>query len=130
MNKRDFLKFVTAGIALQISPLGYGALTNTPFDLKQTTQDISTILLNYIFEGNDSMTRRAISVEVNEYLRGKAGLRNFDVVSNERNNTPDTIDSGLIVEVYLMPDKEENIVIHKYEFRVSTVGVVMITDVD
>ena len=122
MNRRNFmLGGIVAGTLCVFPAL---AQTNG-FDLKQTTSDIMQILYDYLFEGNDSMTRREISVKVNEYLRGKTGLRSYDVVSNEQNNTPDTVDSGLIVDVYLLPDNTDTSV--KYEFRVTTVGVVMIT---
>lgn len=61
----------------------------------------------FVFEPNTQMTRfrlKTVCVDFLEPIRKAQGLYSYEVVCDERNNTPQTIDARqLIVDVYLKP---------------------------
>lgn len=111
MNRRDFIKgsLGVVGVIALAPTIGFAQeidKTVQVSELRIIEDAIKIILMRYIFEGNDSMTRRAISVDINNYLSGLVSLENYDVICDSQNNSPDDVQNGTIrTIVYLFPKK-------------------------
>lgn len=70
---------------------------------------IKELLENFLFELNDPSTRSIIETKIETYLQGikaRKGIQDFDVVSDDSNNTADDIDANrLNVDVFIKPTK-------------------------
>lgn len=83
---------------------------------------ITVILQKYMFDGNDSLTRRDMSVEINNYLEGIKTLANYDVISDKSNNSPDIIFKKIVrVDVYLVFQGWNKPIVLNYEVGSSGV---------
>lgn len=69
--------------------------------------DIEGILINYLYEFNNAITRLEIKSIISDYLekvRNAGGLYDYSVIMDERNNTPDIIDQNFaIVDIGIEP---------------------------
>jgi phage tail sheath protein FI len=70
---------------------------------------ISTASKYFIFEKNNSFTRRQIIGMIEPFLRrvqGREGITAFEVVCDERNNTPQVIDGNeLVCDIFIQPTR-------------------------
>lgn len=70
---------------------------------------IKELLENFLFEFNDQATRTVIETKLETYLqtiKARRGITDFDVVSDDSNNSPDDIDSNrLNVDVFIKPNR-------------------------
>lgn len=78
-----------------------------------------------VFEPNTQVTRNRFLSQVNpylEYVQQRQGLYAFQVVMDETNNTPDTIDRNqLIGSIYLQPTKTAEFIL--LDFNILPTGV-------
>jgi hypothetical protein len=86
---------------------------------------ISQIADTLVFEQNTTATRNSFLTQVNPYLSSiqqREGLTSFNVVMDETNNTPTTIDNNqLIGAIYLQPTKTVEFIY--LTFNVTPTGV-------
>jgi len=88
----------------------------------EINKQITAILQKYMFDGNDALTRRDMSVEINNYLEGINTLANYDVVSDTSNNSPDIIFKKIVrVDVYLIFQGWNKPIVLNYEVGSSGV---------
>lgn len=89
---------------------------------------ISQVANNLVFEQNTTATRNEFLSQVNPYLQSvqvREGLDEFNVVMDETNNTPTTIDNNqLIGQIYIKPTKSVEFVL--LEFNILPSGVTLI----
>lgn len=74
-----------------------------------------SLFSNYaLFEFNNEYTRQRFSNIVNSFLRrieGRNGIYNYEVVCDERNNTPRVIDqNAFVADIYVKPAKSINFI--------------------
>ena len=95
--------------------------------LIELTSYISQIANNLVFEQNTTATRNEFLSQVNPYLQSvqiREGLDEFNVVMDETNNTPTTIDNNqLIGQIYLKPTKSVEFIL--LEFNISPSGAII-----
>jgi phage tail sheath protein FI len=85
-------------------------------DIRRTVSTIkktaSELMEGYLFELNDEKTRASLSGTVRqflEHLKSKQAFYDYQVVCDETNNSPKTIDQGrLNMDLYLKPNKAIN----------------------
>jgi hypothetical protein len=91
------------------------------------TSYISQVANNLVFEQNTTATRNEFLSQVNPYLQSvqiREGLDEFNVVMDETNNTPTTIDNNqLIGQIYLKPTKSIEFIL--LEFNISPSGAII-----
>jgi len=88
----------------------------------EINRKITEILQKYMFDGNDALTRRDMSVEINKYLNKLEGLANYDVVSDKSNNSPDIILKKIVrVDVFLVFQGSNKPIVLNYEVGSSGV---------
>lgn len=67
-----------------------------------------------LFELNDEFTRNSFIAIVEPYLRevkGRRGITDFKIVCNEKNNTPQVIDSNqFVADIYIKPARSINFI--------------------
>lgn len=98
------------------------AMKQTGTDIGKINSQILMILQKYMFDGNDSITRRDLSVEINNYLNGIEKLTNYDVVSDISNNPPDVVFSEIVrVDVFLVFNNSNKPISLNYEVGSSGV---------
>jgi phage tail sheath protein FI len=89
---------------------------------------ISQIANNLVFEQNTTATRNEFLSQVNPYLQSvqiREGLDEFNVVMDDTNNTPTTIDNNqLIGQIYIKPTKSVEFIL--LEFNILPSGVAII----
>ena len=89
---------------------------------------ISQIANNLVFEQNTTATRNEFLSQVNPYLQSvqiREGLDEFNVVMDDTNNTPTTIDNNqLIGQIYIKPTKSVEFIL--LEFNILPSGVTII----
>jgi len=87
---------------------------------------ISKISNNFIFEQNTPALREQFLSLVNPYLsivQQQEGLNNFQVIMDDSNNTPETINNNqLIGQIYLQPTKTVEFIV--LDFNISSTGVI------
>jgi phage tail sheath protein FI len=70
---------------------------------------IKDFLENYLFELNDAATRSVIETKLESYLetiKARRGITDYDVVSDDSNNTPEDIDANrLNVDIFIKPSR-------------------------
>ena len=70
---------------------------------------LSTAAHNFLFEPNDEFTRLQLLNMIDPYLRdieARRGIQDFEVVCDERNNTPIRIDRNeLWCDIYIQPTR-------------------------
>jgi len=91
------------------------------------TSYISQVANNLVFEQNTTATRNEFLSQVNPYLQSvqiREGLDEFNVIMDETNNTPTTIDNNqLIGQIYLKPTKSVEFIL--LEFNISPSGAII-----
>ncbi len=88
----------------------------------EINKQITVILQKYMFDGNDALTRRDMSVEINKFLEGISTLANYDVISDRSNNSPDIIFKKIVkVDVYLIFQGWNKPIVLNYEVGSSGV---------
>lgn len=92
--------------------------------IKKALSDISRY---YLFELNDSVTRRQLVNVLEPFLRniqGKRGIVDFRLVCDETNNTGEVIDDNqLVVDIYVKPNKSINYI--QLNFIASRTSVIL-----
>jgi hypothetical protein len=77
-----------------------------------------------VFEQNVAVTRNKFLAIVNPYLESvqqRSGLYAFQVVMDERNNTPDLVDRNILYgQIYLQPSKTAEYII--LDFNILPTG--------
>ena len=85
---------------------------------------ISQVADTFVFEQNNEATRNNLLSLINPYLsqvQQQQGLTAFQVIINESNNTPNTVDQNqLIGQIYLQPTKTAEFII--LDFNILPTG--------
>jgi len=85
---------------------------------------ISQVADTFVFEQNNEATRNSLLSLINPYLsqvQQQQGLTSFQVIINESNNTPTTVDQNqLIGQIYLQPTKTAEFII--LDFNILPTG--------
>jgi len=89
---------------------------------------ISQIANNLVFEQNTTATRNEFLSQVNPYLQSvqiREGLDEFNVIMDDTNNTPTTIDNNqLIGQIYIKPTKTAEFIL--LEFNILPSGATIV----
>ena len=76
---------------------------------------ISTASKYFLFEPNDTATRESMIAMINPFLRdvkGRRGIYDYQVVCDERNNTPERIDRNeMWVSLYIKPTRTAEFIV-------------------
>jgi len=135
INRRTLLGFLGAGAVVTTLPLPVTAKELSTSSLEKIRirklllaieEAISRNLEYVLYEPNDRYTRKQIEHRITDEIfwleNHKQITGTYKVVCDETNNTPEIIDNhGIVVDVYIKPNKSVNYIKIKGEFQKESV---------
>ena len=131
MKRRIFLKLLGVTMTLpfvtlpeQTQAMAYSETVNrvnTSLAVIDLQKAVYKILESHLGNLNDDQTRKSITDAVSSYaslVRAKRVIRDFQVICDESNNTPENVDKNiLLLDVFIQPSGESEYI--EMNFRVG-----------